>query len=85
MTGALEVMVPVVQGMDDSEQFLIIDIIVSFSRGKCLRKVCTGMEVSVIILLHEDSSAGKERGVCHDNEGVAHIREAEYRGSLEMG
>ena len=85
MTGALEVMTPVIQGMDDGEQFPIVDIVILFCRGKCLRKVHTGVEVSVVILLHENSPTSKERGVCHDNEGVAHVGEAKYQGGLETG
>ena len=53
VTGALEVVAPVVQSVDDGEQFLIVDIIVSFSSGEHLREIGARMQVTLVILLHQ--------------------------------
>ena len=52
MICALEIVAPMVQGINDSKEFLIIDIIISFGCGECLREVCTRVKATIIILLH---------------------------------
>ena len=75
VVGSLEVVVPVVESVNYSEQLPSVDIIVSFSRGEGLGKIGTRMKVTVIISLHEDPSTSKEGRVRHDNEWVLNIRE----------
>ena len=52
ITGALEIVMPMIQGMNNSKELPIIDIVVPFCRGECLREVHTGVKVSVIVFLH---------------------------------
>ena len=54
----LEVVSPVIEGVDDGEQFAIIDIVILFCRGKGLGEICARVEVTIFIMLHEDPSAG---------------------------
>ena len=44
---SMEVMSPGFQGADDSEEFSVVDIIVSFCRGEQLREVGTWVPFSV--------------------------------------
>ena len=81
---ALEILLPVIESVYDGEQFLIIHVIILLCRSKGLRKVCTGMEVTIFISLHKYSPADKERGISHDNKRAIDIREAENWGSLEF-
>ena len=39
------------------------------------------MGVAVSVLLHEDCSGSKERGVSHEEEGFGNVRDGEDRGS----
>ena len=75
MVGSLEVVVPVVESVNYSEQLSIVDIIVTFSRGEGLGKIGTRMKVTVIIPLHENPSTSKEGRVHHDNEWALNIGE----------
>ena len=81
---SLKVMLPMVESMDDSKQFMVVDVTVLFCRGKSLGKVSTRMEVTVFILLHENLTTGQERSICHDDKGAMNIRELKYQGSLEF-
>ena len=69
MVCALEIVAPVVQGMDDSKELLIINVIASFSRGECLGQIHTGVKITIIILLHKNSPTSQEGGVSHDDKG----------------
>ena len=42
--GAMEIVLPRFRGMDDSQKFLVIDIIVLFCRGEQLGKICKSMD-----------------------------------------
>ena len=81
----MEIMSPMIQGMDNSEELLIIDIVVPLCRGEHLREVGTGVKVTVIILLHEDSATGQERGISHNDERMTDIWEVKYRSHLKCG
>ena len=85
VTGALEVVAPMIQSMDDCKQLVIVDVIVTFGRGECCRNISTQMEVSITVALHKNSPTGKEGGISHNHEGVLNIREMENWGSLEVG
>ena len=78
--GASEIVAPLLQGLDDSEEFSVVNVIVSFSGGEGGRMISTRMKVSVGILLHEYSSGGSERGIGHDKEGFGRIRHFDHRG-----
>ena len=78
-----EVMSPFLQGLDDSEEFSIIDVIFSFCRRESGRMIGTRMENSVRIFLHKYSSRGCEGGVCHDKERFGHVRHFDHWGGEE--
>ena len=48
-----EVVSPLLQGLDDSEEFPIINVIVLLSGREGGRVISTGMEISIGVLLHE--------------------------------
>ena len=52
--GALEVMMPMIQGMNNGKKFTIVYVIVPFHWGEHLGEVCTGVKITVIVLLHEN-------------------------------
>ena len=82
---ALEVVVPVVQSMNYCKKFLVIDIIISLSGGKHCGDVSTGVEISIPIMLHKDSTTGKEGGIGHNHKETLHIGKVENRGGLKVG
>ena len=73
MGGASKVLLPLVQSQDDSKEFSVIDIIVSFGWCEGFGEVSTGVMVSIVICLHKYSSGSKEGGVCHNGEGTGDI------------
>ena len=73
-------MLPFLQGLDYSEEFPIVDVVVSFGRREHGGMVGTGMEISIGIFLHEYSSSGGERGIGHDKEGFGSVRHLDYWG-----
>ena len=73
--GSLEVVVPMVKGMDNSEQLSIINIVVAFGRGEGLREISTRMKIPITIPLHKHSPASKKRRVCHDDKELLGVRE----------
>ena len=54
--GAIEVVSPGLQGTDDCEELLVIDVIVLFSRDEQLGEVGTGMPIAIGICLEEDGT-----------------------------
>ena len=52
----VEVVLPIFQGADDSEEFAIIDVVVSFCRGERLGKVGTWVPIPIGISLEEDGT-----------------------------
>ena len=77
--GASEIVAPLLQGLDDSEEFSVVNVIVSFGGGEGGRMISAGMKVSVGVLLHEYSSRGSEGGVGHDKERFGHIWHLDHR------
>ena len=61
---------------DNGEELSIIDVVVALGRGEGLGKVSTGVKVSCLIRLHQDSTSGEEGGVGHEGEGASDIRDA---------
>ena len=70
--------------MDNSQEFAIVDIVIVFGGGEHLREICTRMEVTIVILLHQYPSAGQERGISHDDEGAMNVWKMKYRCGLEL-
>ena len=83
MGGASKVLLPLVQSQDDSKEFLVINIIVSFSWCKGFGEVSAGVMVSIVISLQKYSSSSEEGGVCHNGEGTGDIRDYEDWGGGE--
>lgn len=54
--GALEVMAPCVETVDDCKEFLVIDVIISFSRGEQLGEIGARVPVPIGVGLQEDPS-----------------------------
>ena len=75
---ACEVVAPLFQGLDDSEEFPVVDVVVSFSRREGGRMVSTRVKVPVRILLHEYPSGGSEGGISHDKEQFGSIWHFDY-------
>ena len=76
---ACEVVAPLFQGLDDSEEFPVVDVVVSFSRREGGRMVSTRVKVPVSILLHEYSPRGREGGISHYKERFGSIWHFDYR------
>jgi hypothetical protein len=75
--GASEVLLPGLESSDDSKEFLIIDIIVSFSRDEGLGEIRTGVPVTIRISLEEDCTSGILRGISGDGKRGREVREVE--------
>ena len=68
--GALQVLFPFCQGKNDYQEFMVIDVIISFCSREGFREVSTGMEIARSIRLYQDCTSCEERGICHEQEGV---------------
>ncbi|KIJ19505.1 hypothetical protein PAXINDRAFT_69511 [Paxillus involutus ATCC 200175] len=68
MNSSLEIMVPHFQGVDDGEEFSIVDVVVPFGRREHFRQIDAGVKFAVDIFLHEDASSSMERGISHNKE-----------------
>jgi hypothetical protein len=55
VSSAEKVVTPLLQGMDDGEQFMVIDIVVLFCGTQCLQEISTGVQVSIGVLLRQHS------------------------------
>ena len=53
---SLDILMPFHEGEDDHEEFSIIDVIVALSRKKGMRKVGTGVEVTIGISLEQNGT-----------------------------
>ena len=72
----LQVLFPFNKGEDNSKEFPIIYVVVSFSRREGLGKVSTGVKVSCLICLHQDGTSSEKGGVGHEGEGASDVRDA---------
>ena len=75
MGSSLEVMTPMVKGVDNGEQFVIINIVIAFGRGEGLREISTGVKIPITIPLHEHPSTSEERCIGHDDEWLLDVGE----------
>ena len=73
---SLQVLFPFNKGEDNSKEFAIVDVIVSFGRREGLGKVSAGVKVSCFIRLHQDGTRSQEGGVGHESEGPGDIGDA---------
>ena len=78
-----EIMMPFFQGLDDGEEFPVVNVVVLFCRGEDGRMLGTGVEIPIGILLHEHPSSSGERGISHDKEEFGGIWHLDYRGGKE--
>ena len=75
--GAVEVVSPGFEGVDDGKEFTIIDAIILFCLEEQLREVGTGMPVSIGVGLEEDSTGCMFGGIGGNGEGCREVREME--------
>ena len=66
--GTVEVMPPGLQGMDDGEEFLVIDVVVPFCRDERLGQIGTGVPITIGVSLEEDGVRSIFGGVGGDGE-----------------
>ena len=74
---------PFLQSLDDSEEFSVVDIIISFGGGESGRVVSARMKVSVRVLLHEYSPGGSKGGVSHDKKQLGSVQHFDHRCQQE--
>ena len=55
--------------MNDSKEFSVIDVIVSFSWPERLGEIQAGIPISIGICLQEDATGCILGGICGDGEG----------------
>jgi hypothetical protein len=74
---SMEIVMPGLEGTDDSEEFPIIDVIVPFCRAKGLGEVRAGVPVTIGVSLEEDSAQSVLRDVGGDGEWSREVRHVE--------
>ena len=82
MRGTLGILFPLFECKDDSKEFLIVDIIVSFSRNKGFGKVCARVRITVSVILEEYCASCKEGSIGHNGDNgevMSDIRNDENR------
>ena len=84
MRGSLEIVAPMVKGVDNGKQLSIVNIVVVFGRGESLEEISARVKIPIIILLHKHSSTGKKRCVRHDDKWSLGIREVQDWCVLEV-
>ena len=77
--GSVEVVLPGFQGVDDSEEFLVIDVIVSFCWREQLGEVRAGMPIAIRVGVEQDGTRGIFRGVGGDGEGRSEVGKVKDR------
>ena len=78
-----EIMLPFLQGLNDSKKFPIVDVIVLFCQGEGSRMIGAGMKIPIGVFLHEYSPRGGEGGISHYKEGFGSVWHLDYRGGEE--
>ena len=81
--GAMEVVSPRLQGMDDSEEFAVVDVIISFCRGERLGEVGAWVPVPIGIGLEKDGTRCVFRSIGSNGKGGGKIRKMEDRFGQE--
>ena len=78
-----KVVSPFFEGLNDSMEFSVIDVIMSLRGGEGCGVVSTGMEVPIGVLLYEYPSGSSEQGVGHDKKEFGSIRHLDHQGGQE--
>ena len=73
-----EVVSPLLECLDDCQEFSVIDIVIPLNRGKGGGMVGAGVKVSVGVPLHEYPSSSGERGISHDVEWFRSVQHFDY-------
>ena len=76
MACPLEIVFPLGESMDYSEEFMVKNIIVVFCGRESFGEEGTRVQVSVKVCLHEDCPSGCEQGIGHDHEWFDGVRES---------
>ena len=72
--GTMEVMSSCFEGMDNSQEFTVIDVIIPFCQREELRKVGAGIPFAVQVSLEEDSTRHIFRCIGGNSEGRGEVR-----------
>ena len=72
---SLEIVAPLVKGVDNGEQLSIVNVIVAFGRGEGLGEISARVKISVTIPLHKHPPTSKKRCIRHDDKWLLDIRE----------
>ena len=78
-----EIIMPFFECLNDRQKFSVVDVVVLFCGGEGCRVIGTGVEISVGIFLHEDSSCCREQGISHDKEWFGGIWHFDHWGGEE--
>ena len=79
MRGSLDILFPFFQCKDHGKEFSIIDVIVLFGRNKRLGEIGARVEITIEIVLKENSSSGEEGSIGHDGKGASNVWDAKDR------
>lgn len=77
MRGSKKIMLPSIKGSHDSEQFMIINVVISFGWAECLGKIGARVPFAIGVFLQEDSSGCVFGGICGDSEWRGEVWEME--------
>jgi len=80
---AFAVLSPVFEGIDDREEFLVVDFLVDFRGGEFPQMEGDRMQAVLVISLGEDCSEGKVRRICLDDYWPLGVEVCQDRGSRE--
>ena len=75
MRSSLQVLFLFHKGKNDSQELLVIDVIVLFYSREGLGEVSAGMKVARGIRLHQDCTSCKEGGICHERKGARDVQD----------
>ena len=81
--GSLKIVLPFREGEDDSKEFSVVNVVVVLSEREGLRKVGTGMRVTIDVFLHKNYTSSEERHISHEGEGFRDIGDGEDWGRGE--
>ena len=83
--GSLNIVAPGVESADDAEELAIVNLVILFHRGEGLRNKGTRVSDVVYVVLVEDCTSSKQRGIGFDLVGFGVIRDKEYWEVSETG
>ena len=73
--GSMKVVLPGFQGMNNTKEFSVVDVVVSFCRGERLGEVGAGVPVAVQVGLEKDGTRSILGSVSGDSEGCGKVGE----------